>query len=119
MPTESFDSEGLLALPALQAAAVKGKRIGIFRGNDGRELLREALVQRGETVDAITAYNRRAPNTPPTGLLELLRAGKINAISAMSSDAVTNLVPLVPAAERVDRLFNLAVYASHERIVVN
>ena len=34
----------------------------------------------------------------------------------MSSDAVTNLVPLVPAAERVDRLFNLAVYASHERI---
>ncbi|HPG62803.1 MAG TPA: uroporphyrinogen-III synthase [Casimicrobium sp.] len=116
MPTTSFASEGLLALPALQAAAVEGKRIVIFRGNDGRELLREALVQRGATVDAITAYNRRAPNTPPTGLLELLRAGKINAISAMSSDAITNLVPLVPAAERVDRLFNLAVYASHERI---
>ncbi|MEQ1595352.1 MAG: uroporphyrinogen-III synthase [Casimicrobium sp.] len=117
MPTASFDSEGLLALPALQAAAVKGRRIVIFRGNDGRELLREALVQRGATVDAITAYNRRAPNTPPTGLLELLRAGSVNTLSAMSSDALTNLVPLVPAAERADRLFNITVYASHERIV--
>lgn len=116
MPSESFDSEGLLALPDLQAAAVKSKRIVIFRGNDGRELLREALIARGATVDAVTAYTRRAPNTPPTGLLELLRAGKVNAISAMSSDAITNLVPLVPVEERADRLFNTAVYASHERI---
>ena len=116
MPETSFDSEGLLALPALQASAIKGKRIVIFRGNDGRELLREALVQRGASVDAITAYHRRAPSTPPTGLLELLRAGKVNAISAMSSDAITHLVRLVPAAERAALLFALPVYASHERI---
>ena len=103
-------------MPALQANAVKGKRIVIFRGNDGRELLREALVNRGTTVDAITAYHRRAPNTPPTGLLELLRAGKVNALSAMSSDAITNLVPLIPVAERAALLFALPVYASHERI---
>ena len=117
IPTTCFDSEGLLALPSLQASAIKGKRIVIFRGNDGRELLREALVKRGAMVDAITAYHRRAPNTPPTGLLELLRAGKVNALSAMSSDAITNLVPLIPAAERAALLFPLPVYASHERIV--
>ena len=116
MPTRSFDSEGLLALPGLQTSAVKGKRIVIFRGNDGRELLREALVGRGATVDAITAYHRRAPNTPPTGLLELLRAGKVNALSVMSSDAVNNLVPLIPANERATLLLALPVYASHERI---
>jgi uroporphyrinogen-III synthase len=116
MPESSFDSEGLLALPALQSGAIKGKRIVIFRGNGGRELLREALVKRGAAVDAITAYQRRAPNTPPTGLLELLRAGKVNALSAMSSDAITHLVPLVPAAERAKLLFALPVYASHERI---
>ena len=116
MPESSFDSEGLLTLPLLQASAVKGKRIVIFRGNDGRELLREALVKRGAAVDAITAYHRRAPNTPPTGLLELLRAGKVNALSAMSSDAITHLVPLIPAAERGALLFALPVYASHERI---
>ncbi len=116
IPETSFDSEGLLALPALQADAVKGKHIVIFRGNDGRELLREALVKRGATVDAITAYHRRAPNTPPTGLLELLRAGTVNAISAMSSDAITHLVPLIPAIERDTLIFTLPVYASHERI---
>ena len=117
MPESSFDSEGLLALPSLLATAVKGKRIVIFRGNDGRELLREELVKRGATVDAITAYHRRAPNTPATGLLELLRGGKVNAISAMSSDAIANLVPLIPALEREKILFTIAVYASHARIV--
>ncbi len=116
MPESSFDSEGLLALPSLQAAAVKGKRIVIFRGNDGRELLREELVRRGATVDTITAYHRRAPATPATGFLELLRAGKVNAISAMSSDAITNLVPLVPTTEREKNLFAITVYASHARI---
>ena len=117
MPESSFDSEGLLTLPSLQASVVNGKRIVIFRGNDGRELLREELVERGATVDAITAYHRRSPNTPATGLLDLLRAGKINAISAMSSDAITNLVPLIPASEREKILFTIAVYASHARIV--
>ncbi len=117
MPESSFDSEGLLALPSMQAAAVKGKRVVIFRGNDGRELLREELLRRGAIVDAITAYHRRAPSIPATGLLELLRGGKVNAISAMSSDAITNLVPLVPAQEREKILFPISVYASHARIV--
>ena len=116
MPETSFDSEGLLALPTLQASAIQGKRIVIFRGNDGRELLREALVKRGATVDPITAYHRRAPNTPHTGLLELLRTGKVNALSAMSSDAITNLIVLIPADERATLLFALPVYASHQRI---
>ena len=116
IPESSFDSEGLLALSSLQAAAVNGKRIVIFRGDDGRELLREALTARGATVSAVTAYHRRAPNTPPTGLLELLRGGQLNAISAMSSDAISHLVPLVPAADRPARLFNLPVLASHPRI---
>ena len=116
MPETSFDSEGLLALPLLQASAIHGKQIVIFRGNDGRELLREALVKRGAIVDAITAYHRRAPNTPSTGLLELLRTGKVNALSAMSSDAITNLVALIPVNERVTLLFALPVYASHQRI---
>jgi uroporphyrinogen-III synthase len=115
IPTTSFDSEGLLALPALQAKLVKGKRIAIFRGNDGREVLREELVKRGATVDAITAYHRRAPAVLPTGLIELIREKKLTAISAMSSDSVTNLVAILPKAEQIV-LFALPLYASHERI---
>jgi uroporphyrinogen-III synthase len=116
VPVTTFDSEGLLELPLLQTSVINGKHIVIFRGNDGRELLREALLKRGASVDAITAYHRRAPLTPPTGLLELLLAKKISAISAMSSDAITHLVPLIPAAQRTTLLFALPVYASHERI---
>lgn len=115
IPTTSFDSEGLLALPALQASVIKGKRIAIFRGNDGRELLREELTKRGAIAEAITAYHRRAPTTPPTGLIELLRAKKLTAISAMSSDAVTNLVAIMQKDEHAI-LFSLPLYASHERI---
>jgi uroporphyrinogen-III synthase len=115
IPTTSFDSEGLLALPGLQAKIVKGKRIVLFRGNGGRELLREELTKRGAMVDAITAYHRRAPATPPTGLIELIRAKKLTAISAMSSDAVANLVAIVPKAEQ-SALFALPLCASHERI---
>jgi uroporphyrinogen-III synthase len=118
IPETTFDSEGLLALDALSATQVRGKRIVIFRGNDGRELLRDALIKRGAIVDAVTAYHRRAPKTPPTGLLELLKAGKVNAISAMSSDAITNLVAIVPATDRATLLFKLPLYASHERIVL-
>ncbi len=115
MPATTFDSEGLLALPALQASSVRGKRIVIFRGNDGRELLRTELTKRGAAVDAITAYQRRAPTTPPIGLIELIRSKKLTAISAMSSDAVTHLVAIVPKAEQ-PALLALPLYASHERI---
>jgi uroporphyrinogen-III synthase len=115
VPTTTFDSEGLLALPSLQASAIKGKRIVIFRGNDGRELLREALSKRGASVDTITAYQRRAPQGSPTGMVELLRSKKLTAISAMSSDAVTNLAAFIPPSERA-MLCSLPIYVSHARI---
>jgi uroporphyrinogen-III synthase len=115
IPVTTFDSEGLLELPSLQASAIKGKRIAIFRGNDGRELLREQLQRRGALVDAITAYHRRVLDTPPTGLVELLKSEKLNAVSVMSSDAVSNLVAIMPKSEQA-QLFALPLFASHARI---
>lgn len=115
MPTTSFDSEGLLELRSLQASEIRRKHVAIFRGNDGRELLREELTKRGAFVDAISAYQRRAPRGSPTGMVELLRSRKLTAISAMSSDAVANLVTFVPASEHA-ALFSLPIYASHARI---
>lgn len=117
MPTTTFDSEGLLALDALSSKAVKGKRIVVFRGNDGRDVLPVELIKRGALVDVIAAYQRRAPSTPPTGLLEIIDRGEINAISAMSSDALFNLMALVSAADARTSLLALPVYASHPRIV--
>jgi len=116
IPLRNFDSEGLLQLTDLQAVHVNGRRILIFRGNGGRELLREELAQRGAQVEVITTYHRCIPTTPPTRLLELLTEKKVTAISIMSSSAVINLVARVPALDRKHILFSLPVYASHKRI---
>ena len=56
---ERADSDGLLALPAL--GAVSGQRFLVFRGEGGRELLRETLQARGATVDVLELYRRVLP----------------------------------------------------------
>jgi len=53
------DSEGVLALPSL--ARVEGQRFLIFRGDKGRELLRDTLTERGATVQVLSLYHRLLP----------------------------------------------------------
>ncbi len=57
---EREDSEGLLALSALQDVA--GQRWLLFRGDEGRELLPETLRARGARVDVLALYRRRLPS---------------------------------------------------------
>ncbi len=66
LPTQQFDSEGLLALPEL--ADVSEQEILIVRGEDGREMLAETLRQRGAEVDYMAVYRRVKPNTKLDGI---------------------------------------------------
>jgi len=96
-PDSGYDSESLLAEPALQE--VTGKQVRIIRGSKGRELLADTLRERGAGVDYLSVYERKLPTVRPDLLLEVeaaWRDGKINAIAVMSVATLQNLGTLLP-----------------------
>lgn len=112
-PTERFDSEALLALPELQAVA--GRRVVIFRGDGGRELLGETLRARGAAVEYVECYRRALPDADPAPLLAQLERGEIDAVTVSSSEGLRNLFALLGAGGR-ERLRRAPLFAPHARI---
>src|SRR5574340_743259 len=93
-PTERFDSEGLLALPELQAVA--GRRVMIFRGDGGRELLGETLKARGAAVGYAACYRRSRPQQDIAALLDAAP----DALTVTSSEALEYLWQMLGDARR-------------------
>ena len=112
-PVERFDSEGLLALPEM--ASVSGRRIAIFRGDGGRELLAETLRQRGAVVDCVTCYRRAGPPDSVAILLAAWRAGKLDALTVSSSEGLRYLIDLLDAEGRA-LLQKTPLFVPHARI---
>lgn len=117
-PTERFDSEALLALPALASERVSGQRVAIFRGDGGRELLAETLRERGAAVDCIPCYSRSGPAAGVTPLLAKWRAGDLDALTVSSSEGLRYLVDLLDAEGRA-YLQKTPVFVPHARIADN
>ena len=117
-PTERFDSEALLELPVLAAERVKGKRIAIFRGDGGRELLADTLRERGATVDCITCYRRSGPSAGVAPLMTAWRAGRLDALTVSSSEGLRYLVDLLDAEGRAF-LQKTPLFVPHARIAEN
>lgn len=116
VPLASYDSEGLLALPALTAVA--GKRVLIFRGDGGREVLAETLRARGAHVDYVDCYRRAVPQSGAGGLIEVLREGRAHALTLTSSEGLDNLCTLV-GADALALLQALPVFVPHPRIAAH
>lgn len=117
-PTERFDSEALLALPELASEQVRGKRVAIFRGDGGRELLAETLRQRGAEVDCIACYHRSGPAAGAAPLLAAWRAGQLDALTVSSSEGLRYLVDLLDAEGRAF-LQKTPIFVPHARIAEN
>ncbi|TSA15003.1 MAG: uroporphyrinogen-III synthase [Betaproteobacteria bacterium] len=112
-PSERFDSEGLLDLPQLER--VQGKRIVIFRGEGGRELLGESLAARGAAVEYAECYRRGRPQIDPAPLLAQCARRELDAFTVTSSEGLANLKQMLGEAGW-PCLSNTPLFAPHERI---
>jgi len=92
-PSKRFNSEALLALEEMQQ--VRGKKIIIFRGDGGRELLAETLKARGALVEYAECYKRGKPEADVSVLLRHWARGDIKIIVTTSNEGLHNLFDMV------------------------
>jgi uroporphyrinogen-III synthase len=97
VPPERFDSEALLALPAL--SEVGGKRVLIVRGVGGRAHLGDTLSARGAAVAYAEVYRRVRPQADAEFLLEDWHQS-LGFVTATSDEVLNNLLGMIPEAEQ-------------------
>jgi len=95
-PGDSSGSEALVEAPAL--LDLRGRRILIFRGEGGREWLRDVLQTRGAAVDYAECYTRGRPAANMDSLQEARGGRDIDVISVTSVEGLRNLLAMTGAA---------------------
>lgn len=110
---EQFNSEGLLALPALQN--IGGKRIIIFRGDGGRELLSTILQQRSAVLTEVVIYRRTLPVMDIKQQLSGWQTGGLDIIVVTSNTGLQNLLTIIGEAAR-NWLLNMPLLVISERM---
>lgn len=115
VPPINKNSEGLLALRGLQLAG--RERVCLFKGEAGRTLLQETLLQRGAELDEVICYRRvLAPkdSREQDRLKQFLQHQSTKFLIANSNESLDNFLLL--AADQQYSLQELIVVAASERI---
>lgn len=107
-PTTLFNSETLLTLPELQNIA--NKKIILFRGEGGRELLAKTLRERGTQLTEAIVYQRAQPQH------HVLHQEKIDVIICTSNHGLQNLVAMTDETSR-QWLQNMRLLVISDRMV--
>lgn len=108
-----MDSEGLLALPSLQALA--GTRVGLVTAPEGRETLLPALRQRGADVLRADVYAREPVALSAQTLRKLRTLDAPAALALSSGGALKRLLDSAPA-DVLERLRSQLVAAASPRL---
>ncbi len=93
-PKQGWTSEALLELPSLQNLA--GDKVLLARGEQGRELIRQTLEQRGAKVSVMPLYRRAQPYYPPKQVDEIFGDFRPEVVIALSGETLNNLNELAP-----------------------
>ena len=112
-PTSRFDSEALLDSAELKH--MKDKRVVIFSGNDGRQLLGDTLVKRGAKVEYIACYHRGRPDIDATILLFMWTNNNLHAVTITSSEGLHNLFDMIGESGQ-QLLKKTPLFTAHQRI---
>lgn len=108
-----MDSEGLLALPALQD--LKGTQVGLVTAPEGREILSSALRERGAEVLRADVYAREPIALSARALSKLRTLDAPAALALSSGGAFKQLLDSAPA-DLLQQLRNQAVVAASARL---
>lgn len=112
-PGSDMSSEGLLALPQLQA--VSGQRVLIIKGEGGRGTMREQLGQRGARVDELACYRRSCPRYASGEVAEKLSQWLIEVILISSGEGLANMLTLLSPAE-TSKFIDITLLVPSQRI---
>lgn len=112
-PESGFDSEAMLTLPCLNPTQMPGKKVLLWRGIGGRELLASTLRQHGAQVDYAELYERQAIDYSPQQWQQALADGAVLMLSSTQAlDIVCSQVPNI--AELTEVLIVPSVRSSND-----
>ena len=90
----------------------------IFRGEGGRERMREELEARGATVAYVECYRRVRPRADAAPLIAAWKRGEVQAVSALSGETLENFVEMMgPAGAPL--LAAAALVVPHEAVAAH
>lgn len=115
-PHEQETSEILIQLPALQRVA--GKRALILRGNGGRELLAETLLDRGAQIEFIECYQRCEKHYHGAEEGRRWRNSAVDTVVVTSGEMLQQLYALFPEIDRDEWLLRCRLVVVSERLAV-
>ena len=116
VPQGRYDSEALLALPALQN--IRGLSVLIIRGLAGRETLAQTLTQRGAIVSHLPCYRRTRPDRVDVKVIERWRDTGFDVAVLTSASAADHLWSIL-ASEAGTVLGGTVLVVSSERIAAH
>lgn len=93
VPNEAYHSEGILALPILQQ--LTSTPVYLFKGEGGRELLKESLLARGALLHEVDCYTRHMPSDYAHYLQSEWRQKHIDVILIFSGESLENLCKML------------------------